>query len=272
MAITKITAPGVTPSAFWPEVINQLAINVLNIEKTIKFIGGVIRQGSIFNIGGILFFADADTSITGSASDYVKLTVSGNVALASYVADFSGASWNGSYNGWYDADGNEYFNVPQIMSQYHTGKKTVLTGTGYYTVPMNVYQLSVRIIGPGEDGTAGTPDGAGSGGASGEELNLTIDVTPGEVFAFNISTSYSFFGTYVARKGYGYKGDTGSGHGGNYAPGGNGGGYRSGSGGDKSNGGNAIAGYGGGGGGGGASFGAYSYPGGLGAIGTIEII
>ncbi len=69
-----------------------------------------IVQGSIFQIAGPVFIADADTEITGGKSDYVKISVNvdGDRATAEFVADLSGVSWNPVYNGYYDAAGNLY--------------------------------------------------------------------------------------------------------------------------------------------------------------------
>jgi hypothetical protein len=110
MAIIKISAPGSTPSGIsdWSAVVAQLAALVLDKENPIRISGTNVLKGSLFNIGGAMFIADADTAISGTASNYVKLTVSGSSATPSFVADLAGVSWNSASKGYYDASGNLY--------------------------------------------------------------------------------------------------------------------------------------------------------------------
>ena len=60
-----------------------------------------------------------------------------------------------------------------------------LTTSGSYTVPANVYQISVVVRGAG--GGAGGPDLNSSGnGGSGAAVTALINVTPGQVFNANV--------------------------------------------------------------------------------------
>ena len=72
--------------------------------------GSNVVKGAVFQVGGATYLATADTAITGSASDYVKLTISvDGLSLApSYVADLTGVTWSSTYNGYYDVGGNLY--------------------------------------------------------------------------------------------------------------------------------------------------------------------
>lgn len=66
--------------------------------------GSTIHAGAVFPIGGILYKATSDTTITGTASLYVKVTPSldGSTASASFVANLTGVSWNHTHGGYYD--------------------------------------------------------------------------------------------------------------------------------------------------------------------------
>ncbi len=109
MAINRIAAPLATsPATFATPVVNQLASNILDHELPERIIGTNVVEGARFNIGGVEYVADADTAITGTASDYVKITPSGDTASAAYVADLTGVTWNPSYKGYYDTSGNLY--------------------------------------------------------------------------------------------------------------------------------------------------------------------
>lgn len=108
MAIVKINAPGSTPAAFLSPVLDWLAALLTTAEMPLRVVGSVIKKGALFNIGGSLFVADADTSITGVASPYIRITPSGSSATAAFVSSLTGVSWNASYNGYYDGSGNLY--------------------------------------------------------------------------------------------------------------------------------------------------------------------
>lgn len=70
--------------------------------------GSNVVKGALFNIQGVLYTADSDTAITGTSSDFVKITPSGATATASYVASLAGVSWSDSHLGYYDASDNLY--------------------------------------------------------------------------------------------------------------------------------------------------------------------
>ena len=112
MAINKVPYP-TTPvpvSDDWARVVNVLQTNYLEIENKIKidFGNDNVLKGAVFNIGGAVYLADSDTAITGTASDYVKLTPGTSTATAAYVSSLSGVTWNDTYNGYYDVSGNLY--------------------------------------------------------------------------------------------------------------------------------------------------------------------
>ena len=129
MAIIKITSPLATaPNVFASPVINQLLALAVDCNHGYRIGGGVVKKGSLWNIGGVMFIADADTTINGSKNQglsncamAIKFTVSGDTATASYVNDLTGVTWNGEYQGYYDASGNMY---------YYKCKRDVFSATG----------------------------------------------------------------------------------------------------------------------------------------------
>lgn len=110
MAIKKITAPlAASPSVFVQPVINQLAC-FLNAHYPRAVVhSGKIVKGSLFSIGGAMFVADGDTAISGTVSNYIAITASGDTATAAYVSTLPATiAFNGAYSGYYDASGNLY--------------------------------------------------------------------------------------------------------------------------------------------------------------------
>lgn len=110
MAITKITDPSALPTATsdYEAQNNHINTHTLNLTPPYPVSGGSVLKGAIFNIGGDLFYTDADTAITGTSSDYVMITPSGSTATASYVTSLTTLSvaWSQAYNGYYDGSGN----------------------------------------------------------------------------------------------------------------------------------------------------------------------
>lgn len=112
MPINKITAPASTPSAVadYTAQNNLLAALALAAQGAARVSGSNVLKGAVFLYGGSIFLADSDTAISGSASDYVKLTVAvdGLTLTPSFVADLTGVSWSSTWNGYYDVSGNLY--------------------------------------------------------------------------------------------------------------------------------------------------------------------
>jgi hypothetical protein len=112
MAINKIIDPSATPSAIadYTAQNNLTKALLLAVQGAQRVSGSNILKGAVFQVGGATYLADADTAITGSASDYVKLTVSvdGLTLAPSFVADLTGVTWSSTWNGYYDVSGNLY--------------------------------------------------------------------------------------------------------------------------------------------------------------------
>lgn len=110
MAINKIAAPlSTSPSVFATPVVNQLLALSIASEKHARIVDGYVLKGSMFCILGELFVADSNTAISGTetGSVAVRFTVSGNAAVAEYVATNEGV-WNGAYFGFYDSTNRLY--------------------------------------------------------------------------------------------------------------------------------------------------------------------
>lgn len=111
MAINRISYPFSTPTAVSDyEAQNALLVAALGEgNNVIPFIGTAMSIGFVFNVGGVVYRVDTATTITGTASPYVKITPSGATASASFSANLSGVTWSNVWNGYYDGSGNRYF-------------------------------------------------------------------------------------------------------------------------------------------------------------------
>jgi hypothetical protein len=112
MAINLITHPQNVPADLndWQNNIKLIDSLLLQQEDPwrIDFDNDLVKQGSVFQIQGAIYQADADTAITGTSSNYVKITPAGATASAAYVANLTGVTWSNVYKGYYDASGNLY--------------------------------------------------------------------------------------------------------------------------------------------------------------------
>lgn len=110
MSINLITYPSDVPVSIddWQNNIKLHDAVLLQQEDPwrIDYDNDEVMQGSVFQIQGAIYQADSDTEITGTASDYVKITPAGETASAAYVANLTGVSWNNVYKGYYDGSGN----------------------------------------------------------------------------------------------------------------------------------------------------------------------
>lgn len=125
MAINRVDAPNPLPltTADYQAQNNLIDTNFLTVNSPIEFGSGNIFKGAVLYVGGTTYIADSDTAITGTTSDYVKITPSGATASASYVVDLTGVSWNDTYNGYYDVSGNLY--IFDEGNAIETGELTV---------------------------------------------------------------------------------------------------------------------------------------------------
>jgi hypothetical protein len=147
MAINRVQEPANPPTAIgdWTKIIAEMRAVALGIEMPLRVIGSNIVKGAVFQIGGTLYLADADTAISGSASNYVKITPSGDgsVCTASFVSSLTGVVWNSTYCGWYDTgspasfyefDEGKAFTAGQIAAIRRNRDVTIPMGTGWLAV------------------------------------------------------------------------------------------------------------------------------------------
>lgn len=217
MAIEKITAPSAVPAstADWEAVLDIQAALLLAVQGAERIVGSNVVKGAVFLVGGATYLATADTAITGSASDYVKLTVSldGLTLAPSYVADLTGVAWDSANNGYYDVDGNLYvFDEARALK---AGTISVLntrlgiaaassghalyTTSGSWTCPAGVTKVLLTGVGGGGNGgnggtghTVGTCAGGGGGGGGGSGawgIKIPVTVIPGETYAIQIGVA-----------------------------------------------------------------------------------
>jgi hypothetical protein len=132
MAINRLDF-GTTPNPAagdWALNAAILAKAFQNNYSPLQFNDTDILQGSTFQIGGIIYYTNSDTTITGTPSNYVKLTPnvgdSGATCDAAFVANLSGVTWNKIYNGYYDGSGNLYIfdEVRAILDSAIVGANT----------------------------------------------------------------------------------------------------------------------------------------------------
>jgi hypothetical protein len=165
-----------------------------------------VVKGAIFNVGGVVYKASADETITGTPSNYVKLTPisAGAECSAVYVANLSGVSWSDTYNGYVDGSGNLYlfdellalaagavtspktFIGRRNQSIPH-GSQTITSGSGNFTVPAGVYSIKVTLIGGGGGGGGNVNVAlrSGGGGGSGGRTFGFLSVVPGQSIAYS---------------------------------------------------------------------------------------
>jgi hypothetical protein len=195
MALNRVSAPSSTFSAAsdWSAVVAQLAALVLDKEEPIRISGSNILKGSVFNIGGTLYVADADTAISGTASDYVAITAAGATASAAFVSSLSGVAWNSTYKGYYVTasgalmvfDEAKAFFAGVISALYtNNGLSRTRHGcasffsSGTFKVPTGVYKLKITGCAAGGNGANayGTQAGGGGGGGA-SALKKSLSVT-----------------------------------------------------------------------------------------------
>lgn len=315
MALVLIPGPDNAPStaADWDKINDVLQTIGLDTSSPIRVVGSNIVRGSVVFFAGAWYVATSDTAITGSATKYVRLTNSAGTITASFVSSLSGVTFNKTWNGWYDSASRLYLfdevaayatgqisalttvknfrpnlnwskawsrvlSAAQLSRFFRLSSEVVLTGSGTWTVPAGVYWIEGEIIGPGEDGEAGTQNRGGRGGEAGERRYFGHAVTPGQEITYATTAASTIFGNITITAGGGAIGSIGQGVSGpdNRAYGGNGGGVGGYGNISEDGGGDAPDGEGGGGAGGASGY--YTSgpsfpgaPGGSGGLGSVRI-
>ena len=86
--------------------INQVNNQQWHLTNPFNTTEPALAQGAYINHGATLYVVDTAEAISGSPDDgdvYVKLSVSGDNLVASYITDISGYSWNHAENNLYNA-------------------------------------------------------------------------------------------------------------------------------------------------------------------------
>ena len=217
MAINLFTAPLATsPAVFASPVVSELALLVRNIDHQNRLKYGFVRKGAMFNIGGSLFVADSDTAISGTYSGFIKLTVSGTTATASYVSGSPSVTWDDENNGYYDGSGNYYafddsgVTVIRNISTVDTSNNKTKTGAaprkektyGYvtivqFTIPamktaqrIESIKLRVQNSDPHNSSNMRVYDGSTVFDSWSDGADVTRDITLNTVIQKNTSKSF----------------------------------------------------------------------------------
>ena len=128
MALDRVDFP-TTPnpvSGDWAKLTELVEKSYQNVESKQMFLGIIIEQGTTIQVGGIIYYGTSDTIITGTSSNYVKLTPnvgdSGATCDAAFVFNLSGVTWNSIYGGYYDGSGNRHIFIEDLgkVSAYTT--------------------------------------------------------------------------------------------------------------------------------------------------------
>jgi hypothetical protein len=108
MPIVRVDNPNSTPTAVSDYQAQNTLIGNAYRQGSTPFTGSNMNDGYLMQIGGTLYKVDGATAISGTASEFVRVTPAGATASASFVSSLSGVSWNALYNGYYDGSGNLY--------------------------------------------------------------------------------------------------------------------------------------------------------------------
>lgn len=211
-----LPAPGSTPSSIsdWQHCVDYIRALALLPSRPLLWSGSYILKGAYFNIGGAIYIADSDTAISGTQSQYIKITPSGNSASASFVASLDGVEWNQAYSGHYDVSGNLYiFNEYTALEMWPAGITDIKTfqgydntrhgirhfsGSGWWVCPPDITKVLISGVGTGgRGGHGGQSDvgiygggGGGGGGGGAYGYRIPIDVIPGNAYWVLIGIGY----------------------------------------------------------------------------------
>jgi hypothetical protein len=191
MAINRISYPASTPTAVSDyQQQNVLIQAALNEGGTMfPWSGTSMVIGAVFAVGGTVYRVDTATSISGTASNYVKITPAGATASASFVASLTGVSWSTTYNGYYDGSGNLYL-----------FDEALAVVNGAITTPYLHEGRSTRLplkscgVGAGDSVTTGFAGGANAEATTGFAGGTNAEATTGGAAGNGASTEDGFAG------------------------------------------------------------------------------
>lgn len=199
MAINLIVAPSAVPAAVadYEQQNALIAALALAAQGASRVSGANIVKGAVFLVGGSVYLAAADTSISGTASDYVKLTITGTTLVPSFVADLTGVTWSSTWNGYYDASGNLYeFDEKKALAtalvtveRFHGSQphgQATFFASGSLVVPIGISTIHVSGCAHGGAGVVQAPTGGGGGGGGEWVYKKALTVIPGETLTITI--------------------------------------------------------------------------------------
>lgn len=182
MAINRILGPNATPLAVPDyQAQNNLQAAAFDGAGIVPFSGSAMTIGAVIRVGGTTYRVDTATAITGTPSDYVKITPSGDgsTASASFVASLSGVTWSSVNNGYYSGSN-------RILISYHYRNKMVYSTPGTYTWACPAHVNSILFNGVGAGGNGANYGGGGSGASL---VDTNIAVEPGVTYVVTISNT-----------------------------------------------------------------------------------
>ncbi len=223
MGIVRVPYPNALPTVVgdYQAQNNLLYAAFLYAQHPVPVVAGNIVKGAVFNVGGTVYQATADTAIGGGASAYVKITPAGAAATADYVANLAGVAWNDTYAGYYDGAGNLYlFDEAVAISsgalaagaRKQAVNKTVgayilITAMGLTTLPVIAGDTYVKLNNAGGAATLDISAGAAYPGvrltiSEAHANGVTIDTGEPATAALGIGTAtFMWDGVYWARVG-----------------------------------------------------------------------
>lgn len=181
-----------------------------------------IAAGSKIEVAGGFFSWGSDetpnasswTAITTATTAYIQVTPSGTAGSQILTASWTSTApvWSESKQGWYASAGSNIrviggayktsatqydnkFILERRIGKFPKGKVEILTATtGTFTVPSDVYELDVTMVGGGGGGggvsvgylTDYTAIETGGGGGGGCAVLAKIATCPGESIAYTI--------------------------------------------------------------------------------------
>lgn len=150
MAINKLYSPTDPPTANtdWTRMKAIVDALALQNEQPLRVVGSNVVKGALFYIGGTFYLADSDTAISGTASNYVKITPSGDgsTCSASFVSSLTGVTWSATYLGYYDSGSPASFYVFDEGKAFTAGQISAIKNTKNEVVPLGAGWLAVLAI------------------------------------------------------------------------------------------------------------------------------
>jgi len=149
MALTRVSLPNPAPidGADYTAILAQIASLAKAFTDQEVVNGSTIKSGAVILVGGILYLSGTDTTITGTPSNYVKITPAGASALASFVASLSGVTWNPDHGGYYDGGAPDSLYIFDEALAYQAGAVTELhTQKGKISYIATTLTISGKLV------------------------------------------------------------------------------------------------------------------------------